>query len=316
MKAHIKIFLIFIVTFNFSACSGGLSLNQVNFDDSAWVLTAINSDTAIIGNPPTLEFEADMVSGNASCNTFGGRYQIQRETISFGPLARTEMYCVEPEGVMDQEQIYLDILGAAQRFELVDDILTIYSDSEKTLTFQTLNTLIVATSPPLSEQSNLELPTMTPEPVDPTPFHNFEPPAGFKEYLDTVAGISIYIPENWTVTGVIDGEYAIFQSYPEDKYVGGEGREPGDTKCDLNIRPTGTHMAELIQQWRTNPGTTIVSEDEFILQSGLKGQRFVIDSMGRAIAFITELNQRVVVLTCFGDFTLVNEIAVTLKASK
>jgi hypothetical protein len=75
-------------------------------------------------------------------------------------------------------------------------------------------------------------------------------------------------------------------------------------------------MAELIQQWRTNPGTTIVSEDEFVLQSGLKGQRFVIDSMGQATAFITELNQRVVVLTCFGDFTLVDEIAVTLKASK
>ena len=115
---------------------------------------------------------------------------------------------------------------------------------------------------------------------------------------------------------MVDGEYAIFQSYPEDKYVGGEGRDPGDTKCDLNIRPAGTHAEELVQQWQSDSMTTIVSEEEFTLQSGLTGQRFVIDSMGRATVFITELNQRVVILTCFGDFALVDEIAVTLKTSE
>jgi len=309
MKTLTKAFLIFILTFLLSACKGGLPSNKIKLDGSAWVLSAFDNETAIIGNPPTLEFRGNQVVGNASCNTFGGSYQIQGETISFGALARTEMYCMDPKGVMDQEQTYLEILEAAQRLELVDDILTIYSDSGKTLTFQTRNLVSVATNLPSTESPNQDLPTITPIP-------NFEPPAGFKEYRDTVAGISIYIPENWRITGVIDGEYAIFQSYPEDKYVGGEGRDPGDTKCDLNIRPTGTNMAELIQQWQTNPRTTIVSEDEFILQSGLKGQRFVIDSMGQATAVITELNQRVVILTCFGNFTLVDEIAVTLKASE
>ena len=316
MKTLTKVFLIFILTFILSACKGGLPSNEVNLNDSAWVLTAIDNDTEIIGFPPTLEFEGDMVSGNASCNIYSGSYQAQGETISFGPLVRTEMYCMEPEGVMDQEQTYLEILEAAQRFELVDGILTIYSDSGKTLIFQMRNSVSVATSPSAEEQPNQELPTITPEPVKPTPTQNVDPPVGFKEYRDTVVGISIYIPENWRVTGVIHGEYAILQSYPEDKYVGGEGREPGDTKCDLNIRPTGTHMAELIQQWRTNPETTIVSEDEFLLRSGMAGRRFVIDSMGRATVFITEINQRVVILTCFGDFTLVDEIAETLIASE
>ena len=316
MKTLTKVFLIFIVTFILSACKDGLQSNEVNFDGRIWVLTAIDNDTAIIGNPPTLEFEDDTVSGNASCNIYSGGYQIRGETISFGPLARTEKYCMEPEGVMDQEQAYLEILEAAQRFELVDDILTIYSDSEKTLTLQTRNVVSIATNSHSTKSPDQETLTMTLEPIVPTPIQNIDLPAGFKEYRDTVVGISIYIPEIWTVTGVIDGEYAIFQSYPEDKYVGGEGREPGDTKCDLNIRPTGTNMAELIQQWRTNPGTTIVSEDEFVLQSGLPGWRFVIDSMGQATVFITEINQRVVILTCFGDFNLVDEIAMTLHASE
>jgi heat shock protein HslJ len=309
MKIYKKISLIVMVTFIFSACSFGLSSSQIDLDGSAWFLTAIDNDTAIIGNPPSLEFEGDMVSGNASCNIYSGSYQIKGDAISFGPLVRTEMYCMEPEGVMDQEQTYLGILETAQRFELVEDILTIYSVSGRTLTFQTQGSVSVV-------QSNQEPQTITPEPVDPTSIQNVDPSAGFKEYQDAVAGISIYIPENWTVTGVVDGEYAIFQSYPEDKYVGGEGREPGDTKCDLNIRPTGTRPEELVQQWQSDSMTDIVSEEEFSLQSGLTGQRFVIDSMGRATVFITELNQRVVILTCFGDFTLVDEIAVTLNVSE
>jgi len=270
MKTHIKIFPIIIFTIVLNACSFSLSSSQDNLDGSVWILTAINNDTAIIGNPPTLEFEGDIVSGNAGCNSYGGSYQVRGETISFGPLARTELYCMESEGVMDQEQIYLEILESAQRFELVESVLIIFADSGRTLTFQERSSISVATNPPAVGQSNQEPPTITPEPVD--------PPAGFKEYRDTVVGISIYIPENWTITGVVDGEYAIFQSYPEDKYVGGEGREPGDTKCDLNIRPTGVRAEELIQQWQTDSMITIVSEEEFILQSGLAGQRFALRS--------------------------------------
>jgi len=308
MKTYTKVFLTFVVALIFNACSGGFLTRQVDLDGSAWVLKAISNDAVIIGNPPTLEFKDDQIVGNGSCNTYSGSYQVKGETISFGPLARTEMYCLKPEGVMDQEQTYLGILEVAQRFDVVEGTLTIYSDSGKTLIFQTQDSIGVATSPTLVVHASQEPPTITPGPVD--------PPVGFKEYQDSVVGVSIYVPENWIVTGVVDGEYAIIQSYPEDKYVGGEGREPGDTKCDLNIHPTGTRAEELVQQWHSDSMTTIVSEDEFILHSGLTGKRFVIDSMGRATTFITELNQRIVTFTCFGDFTMVDEIAVTLKVSE
>ena len=59
--------------------------------------------------------------------------------------------------------------------------------------------------------------------------------------------------------------------------------------------------------------TTILSEQEIILSYGQPGFRFELKNMGRANALITEINGRVVVLTCFGDFTLFDEIAVTLK---
>jgi len=191
--------------------------------------------------------------------------------------------------------------------------LTIYSDFERILTFQMRNTISLATSPPTAEQSNQELPSKTPEPVGSMPIRNVDPPAGVKEYRDTVAGISIYIHENWTVTGVINGQYAIFQSYPADKYIGGEAREPGDTKCDLNIRPVGTSATEIVQQWESNPRTTIVSDEEVTLKSGLIGRRFVIESMGRSVSFVSEINHRAISLTCFGKPELFEEITQTLS---
>ena len=74
MQTNIKIFSIFIVAIILSACSGGFPASQVDLDGGIWVLTAINNNTVIIGNLPTLKFEGDTVSGNASCNIYSGSY--------------------------------------------------------------------------------------------------------------------------------------------------------------------------------------------------------------------------------------------------
>ena len=180
-------------------------------------------------------------------------------------------------------------------------------------------------TPLISNQPAIILPSATVEQLsslpntptadiqEPTPTLLFVPPVGFMEYQDPSTGISIHIPGSWTVTGVIEGQYAILSSYPEDKYVGGGKRESGDTKCDLNIRPQGESADDLIQQWKSNDMTTILSEQQIILSSGQPGFRFELNNMGRANALITEINGRDVVLTCFGDFALFDEIAVTLK---
>jgi hypothetical protein len=143
-----------------------------------------------------------------------------------------------------------------------------------------------------------------------------EPPAGFKQYQDTVAGVLIYVPESWVVDEVDPGRLSILQSYPEDKYIGGEAFEPGDTKCDLLIRPPDIDMAGHIQGLKSDSTVTVVSEREIVLQSGKPGIRMEVDSMGRSISLITEINERVVVLACFGELAPFDEIAATLSASE
>jgi hypothetical protein len=219
------------------------------------------------------------------------------------------MACLEPEGLIDQERIYLELFRVADQFELNEDVLTFFAESNPILAFE------IESDEPVSMDPTLE--PENPVAVDPVPSPTslpvFTPPEGWNPYQDPITGISIYIPDGWIATGIIEGEYAILQSYPEDKYVGGEMREDGDTKCDLSIRPAGDRAEELIEGWKSDSMNTIVSDDEFIFQSGLIGRRFVIDSMGRATVFITEINQRVILLTCFGDFTRVDAIAMTLN---
>jgi len=293
------------------ACAEISPADQPDLEETTWGLMTYNDNHPIEGTQPTLQFEDGQVSGNASCNHYSGSYQINGNAISFDALFSTEMACQEPEGVMNQERIYLDLLMSADRFELSEseDVLTIFAGSHQILTFD------VKKDDPVVSTPTLEQPTMTPTVivVEPTLTPTFESPVGFKEYRDSVIGVSIYIPESWVVTGVIDGGYAIFQSYPEDKYVGGEGLEPEDTKCDLNIQPAGTSAGKLIQQWESNELTTIVSDEDVVLQSGLIGQRFIIESMGRSVAFVTEINNRAIVLNCFGNPEPFEKIANTLS---
>ena len=275
------------------------------------MLTTYNDARPIDGALPTMEFEDGQVSGTTGCNHYSGSYQINGNAISFDALFSTEMACMDPEGVMEQERIYLELLGSADRFELSDseDVLTIYAGPHQILTFEVKNDNPTV-SAPTREQSTITPAVMV---VEPTLTPTFDLPTGFIEYRDSVAGVSIYIPESWVVTGVIEGQYAIFQSYPEDKYVGGGMREPEDTKCDLNIRPPGTSAGELIQQWESNELTTIVSDEEFVLQSGEIGQRFIIESMGRSVALVTEINNRAILLNCFRNSEPFDEIASALN---
>ena len=157
-------------------------------------------------------------------------------------------------------------------------------------------------------------PTVTAIPTDVAPASTPEPPAGFRRYVNGTSGVSLWVPESWTV--IEPGPHSpILQSYPQDKYVGGEPRQPGDTKCDLTIHPAGTGMADVIQQIRSAPLTTIVSERELLLQSGRSGMRLEVDSMGRALSLITSIEERAVVLTCFGDLASFDEMAATLGTS-
>jgi len=105
----------------------------------AWELTEIHVDgsmTAVLeSTSPTLVIDETEVSGSGGCNTYGGSISIDGDTLRFGPLVSTLMFCADPEGVSDQEAAYLSLLDQVDTFEVTDDRLTLRIATDPALIF-------------------------------------------------------------------------------------------------------------------------------------------------------------------------------------
>jgi heat shock protein HslJ len=127
---------IFSIAFLLGACGGSAPSLGSQLGGETWVLTAYNDTPPIAGTEVTLRFEEGQVSGNAGCNQYGGGYQIDGDAIRFDALFNTEMACLDPEGRMEQERVYLELLGSADRIALDGGVLTFFSGSQPILTFE------------------------------------------------------------------------------------------------------------------------------------------------------------------------------------
>jgi heat shock protein HslJ/photosystem II stability/assembly factor-like uncharacterized protein len=96
----------------------------------------------IEGSTITLEFDASgQAGGSGGCNSYGGEYTVEGNTLTFGLINSTLRACLD-EAVTQQEAQYLAALQSAESFELTADTLTIfYEGGEGVLNF-------TAASPP------------------------------------------------------------------------------------------------------------------------------------------------------------------------
>lgn len=75
-----------------------------------WRVEDIGGGGVIDASQTSLEFSTDgRVSGRGGCNQYSGSYTREGDTISFGPLATTQMACIPALG--DQEQKFYQVLS-------------------------------------------------------------------------------------------------------------------------------------------------------------------------------------------------------------
>ena len=282
---------------------------------SEWELLSLNGADPIEGKAITLRFGETSLEGSGGCNTYGGSYTASEGSLRLSDLYWTEMACMEPQGIMEQEQAYFEALNTATRYQTdrtpVDgDRLELYDEAgRQILVFVAAGGLRSASVTPTPESPTATA-VVSATPVVP------EPPPGFKQIVDAASGVSLWVPGSWTIVEPgPHGGPTILQSFPMDKYVGGEPFQAGDTKCDLTVHPTGTTVADVAPRSRSDPPLTVLSEQEIVLQSGRPGWRYEVESMGRSLSLVAEVNERAVVLTCFGEFAPFDEVAVTLGAA-
>ncbi len=105
-------------------------------EDTEWQLITIGKTRMIEGTQITLHFGSEEVSGNAGCNSYFARYEANRSTLSMDGIGSTEMWCMEPEGIMDQEFLYLNYLSNVDSFSIADGQLIIVLNDGDQLIFE------------------------------------------------------------------------------------------------------------------------------------------------------------------------------------
>ncbi|HEV8427846.1 MAG TPA: META domain-containing protein [Pyrinomonadaceae bacterium] len=109
-----------------------LSTDQRVLVGTEWRLVSIGPSGAetnlVPGTTVTLKFGEDgRATGSTGCNSYGGSYGAVGDTISFQTLISTRRACLD-QRANQQEQRFLTALGAANRFRLSANRLTILSD--------------------------------------------------------------------------------------------------------------------------------------------------------------------------------------------
>lgn len=109
-----------------AACSGGKTSSVVG----TWRLDSYgipgNTTPAMPDVDTSIVFKEDgKIEGNVGCNGFGGDYTVDGNTITFGPIVSTLMFCEGPVG--DQETTTLNVLVETVSYTTEGDTLTITS---------------------------------------------------------------------------------------------------------------------------------------------------------------------------------------------
>jgi heat shock protein HslJ len=90
--------------------------------NTSWTLAALNGQAVLDGTIVTLEIQEDTVRGSAGCNDYRAEAFPAGGGL-FSGIARTEMACSDPAGVMRQEDAYLSALRRVEGHRLGHDLL-------------------------------------------------------------------------------------------------------------------------------------------------------------------------------------------------
>jgi heat shock protein HslJ len=96
-------------------------------DGSSWIVTAYNNGqqavvSVLIGSEITAQFaDEEKITGQAGCNNYFASCRVDGEEISIGQPGSTRKFCAEPEGIMEQESLFLTALQSAATYKITGE---------------------------------------------------------------------------------------------------------------------------------------------------------------------------------------------------
>ena len=113
---------IFLLLLCLSACT---AKPADELEGSSWQLVSLGEQLPLNGTTLTISFKEGQAGGSSGCNTFSADYQVEDGQIQFGEIAVTLMACMD-DGVMEQEQAYLNFLQSVTGYSLAEGKLSLY----------------------------------------------------------------------------------------------------------------------------------------------------------------------------------------------
>ena len=136
MKRTIFTIAVMALAVLIAACGAGPA-GGADLQDTRWVLVTLEGESPLPDRAPSAEFAEDQISGSTGCNTYFSTYEVDGDDLTLGAIAVTEMWCMEPEDVMDQEQAFLAALASVTSYRLAGERLELLDDTgQATLVFE------------------------------------------------------------------------------------------------------------------------------------------------------------------------------------
>jgi heat shock protein HslJ len=126
-----------------STSSSRIEITVTNgLTSSRWLLQSYSTpsgglQTPISGKELTARFDANgSLTGSAGCNTYSGGFTAYDQTLRIGTLSSSSAFCESPEGAMEQEGTFLNLMHQAATMEISAGQLSIFdSNSNRILVF-------------------------------------------------------------------------------------------------------------------------------------------------------------------------------------
>ena len=134
MKRNLLIVLLLLALF-LSSCGVLPITKNSGLNGTAWTLTSYNGTTLLSDTSMTAFFENGEVNGSAGCNRYFGSFKAKDDQIQIDGLAWTGMACMDPEGIMQQEQQVMSLFSQAATFSIQGQVLQIITGSGEVMVF-------------------------------------------------------------------------------------------------------------------------------------------------------------------------------------